>query len=188
MTAVPIPVPLPLELDRAGRCPRDRAAGPLTRSAGLTTQERQIAELAASGLSNREIGVRLFLSHRTVSSHLHRIFPKLAVATRAGLRDALAALDAPVCSVRCADTCDGMRLPGGRSDAAARLTTQEYEVALLAATGLTNLQIAERLFVSPRTVAVHLYRAFPKLGITSRAALRDALEAPAVTGETKPVA
>jgi DNA-binding NarL/FixJ family response regulator len=40
---------------------------------------------------------------------------------------------------------------------------------------LTNKQIAERLFLSPRTVGSHLHRIFPKLGITTRAALRDAL-------------
>ena len=57
----------------------------------------------------------------------------------------------------------------------ASLTLQEREVALLAATGMTNREIAAKLFVSPRTVSAHLYRIFPKLGITSRAALRDAL-------------
>ena len=57
------------------------------------------------------------------------------------------------------------------------LTPQEFEIAQLAATGLTNKQIGSRLFLSPRTVGAHLYRIFPKLGITSRAALRDALSA-----------
>jgi DNA-binding CsgD family transcriptional regulator len=55
----------------------------------LTPQELQIAQLAADGLTNREIGQRLYLSHRTVSSHLHRIFPKLAVTTRSALGAAL---------------------------------------------------------------------------------------------------
>lgn len=55
------------------------------------------------------------------------------------------------------------------------LTAQELEIAQLAASGLTNKQIAERLFLSHRTVGAHLYRIFPKLGITSRAGLRDAL-------------
>lgn len=55
------------------------------------------------------------------------------------------------------------------------LTPQEREIALLAASGLTNKEIAERLFLAPKTVSAHLYRIFPKLGITSRAALRDAL-------------
>lgn len=58
---------------------------------------------------------------------------------------------------------------------AAVLTAQELEIANLAATGLTNKQIGQQLHLSPRTVSTHLYRLFPKLGITTRAALRDAL-------------
>ncbi|MGW3248057.1 response regulator transcription factor [Streptomyces sp. NPDC001070] len=57
---------------------------------------------------------------------------------------------------------------------AVRLTPQEREIAHLAASDLTDKQIAERLCLSPRTVGGHLGRAFPKPGITSRAALRDA--------------
>jgi DNA-binding NarL/FixJ family response regulator len=56
----------------------------------LTPQERQIAMLAAAGLTNKEIGQRLFMSHRTVGAHLYQIFPKLGITTRAALRDALA--------------------------------------------------------------------------------------------------
>jgi DNA-binding CsgD family transcriptional regulator len=48
----------------------------------------------------------------------------------------------------------------------------------LAASDLTNKQIAERLYLSPRTVGSHLYQLFSKLGVTSRAALRDALASP----------
>ncbi len=55
----------------------------------LTPQELQIAEFAANGLSNKEIGARLYLSHRTVGYHLYRIFPKLGITTRSGLRTAL---------------------------------------------------------------------------------------------------
>jgi DNA-binding NarL/FixJ family response regulator len=58
----------------------------------LTAQELQIAELAAAGLTNREIGERMFLSHRTIGSHLYRIFPKLDISSRAQLRDVLAAV------------------------------------------------------------------------------------------------
>jgi DNA-binding CsgD family transcriptional regulator len=65
--------------------------------APLTAQEREIALLAASGLTNKQIAERLFLSPRTVGGHLHRVFPKLGVATRAALRDALASVpDAPL--------------------------------------------------------------------------------------------
>jgi DNA-binding NarL/FixJ family response regulator len=55
----------------------------------LTAQESRVAHLAAYGLSNKDIGERLFLSPRTVSGHLYRLFPKLGITSRAGLRDAL---------------------------------------------------------------------------------------------------
>ena len=55
----------------------------------LTAQELQIAQLAAKGMTNREIGQMLYVSHRTISSHLYRIFPKLDVTSRAELRDVL---------------------------------------------------------------------------------------------------
>jgi DNA-binding CsgD family transcriptional regulator len=51
----------------------------------LTTRELQIARMVADGLTNREIAQRIFLSHRTVGSHLYRIFPKLGISTRAQL-------------------------------------------------------------------------------------------------------
>ncbi len=66
----------------------------------LTAQERQIASLAAAGLTNKQIAQRLYLSSRTVGGHLYRAFPKLGIASRAGLRDALAALgDEPAAQV-----------------------------------------------------------------------------------------
>ena len=55
----------------------------------LSPQELQIAQLAADGLSNREIGGRLYVSHRTVASHLYRAYPKLGITSRAQLRTAL---------------------------------------------------------------------------------------------------
>ena len=70
-----------------------------TGAAPLTAQELEIAHLAASGMTNRQIAERLYLSHRTVGAHLYRVFPKLGVSSRAGLRDALSAdprLDAPI--------------------------------------------------------------------------------------------
>ncbi|MBO1413742.1 LuxR family transcriptional regulator [Streptomyces sp. FH025] len=57
--------------------------------AGLTPQELQIAQLAAEGMTNRDIGARLYLSPRTIGFHLHKIFPKLGITRRAQLRDAL---------------------------------------------------------------------------------------------------
>ncbi|MFF3500229.1 ATP-binding protein [Streptomyces sp. NPDC003247] len=75
-----------LELRAAGLPVRKPGGG----VAALTAQERQIAELAAGGLSNKEIGAKLFLSPRTVGAHLYKIFPKLGITSRASLRDALA--------------------------------------------------------------------------------------------------
>ncbi|MGN9842020.1 helix-turn-helix transcriptional regulator [Nonomuraea sp. H19] len=66
------------------------------------------------------------------------------------------------------------RTPANAGGVAA-LTPQEQQIAQLAAAGMSNKQIAERLFLSPRTVGGHLYKIFPKLGITKRAALRDAI-------------
>ena len=69
----------------------------------------------------------------------------------------------------------GLSVTAAGATGQASLTPQQREIALLAAAGLTNKQIAERLFLSPRTVAAHLHQLFPKLGVASRAALRDAL-------------
>jgi DNA-binding CsgD family transcriptional regulator len=70
----------------------------------------------------------------------------------------------------------GQTKPRAGDNVVNRLTPQEFEIVSLAASGLTNKQIAERMFLSPRTVGGHLHRAFPKLGVGTRAALRDALQ------------
>lgn len=72
---------------RAGGMPLAAGLHPLHTS--LTGRDLEIATLAAAGLSNHDIGARLFLSPRTVGGRLYRIFPKLGISSRAGLRDAL---------------------------------------------------------------------------------------------------
>lgn len=73
------------EADQAGR----RAEGGV-----LSPQELQIAEMAANGMSNRQIGQQLYLSHRTVATHLYRIYPKLGITSRFQMPQALRALSA----------------------------------------------------------------------------------------------
>jgi DNA-binding CsgD family transcriptional regulator/tetratricopeptide (TPR) repeat protein len=60
----------------------------------LSPQELQIAAMAASGMSNREIAQQLYLSHRTVATHLYRVFPKLGITSRFQMPQALRALSA----------------------------------------------------------------------------------------------
>ncbi len=75
------------ELHAAGATARKRAAAP---SGGLTPQEARIARLARDGLSNPEIGARLFLSPRTAEYHLRKVFAKLGISSRTELEGALA--------------------------------------------------------------------------------------------------
>lgn len=63
-----------------------------------------------------------------------------------------------------------------RSGSLDDLTAQQREIVLLAGQGLTNREIAARMYLSPRTVASHLYRSFPKLGIRDRWQLRDVID------------
>lgn len=92
--------------DRELRATGERGWRPAHNPRGLLSpQESQIAALAAQGLSNREIGQRLFLSHRTVGSHLYRIFPKLGVTNRAQLPGVL--------DVQSFDTSGPSAPPGG---------------------------------------------------------------------------
>jgi DNA-binding CsgD family transcriptional regulator len=67
----------------------------------------------------------------------------------------------------------------GERDALGELTPQQRQIVRLASDGLTDREIGDRLFLSPRTVSSHLYRSYPKLGVASRHQLRDVIAAPA---------
>jgi ATP/maltotriose-dependent transcriptional regulator MalT len=73
------------ELSATGETVRKRTAETLDE---LTTQEAQVARLAAQGRTNPEIGAELFISPRTVEYHLHKVFPKLGISSRKELRRA----------------------------------------------------------------------------------------------------
>jgi DNA-binding NarL/FixJ family response regulator len=74
------------ELQATGETARKRV---VETSSQLTAQEDQIARLARDGLSNPEIGARLFISPRTVQYHLHKVFTKLGISSRMQLHRAL---------------------------------------------------------------------------------------------------
>lgn len=75
------------ELQVTGETARKRTAA--STHAELTAQETQIARLARDGLSNPEIGTRLFISAHTVQYHLRKVFTKLGITSRSQLDDVL---------------------------------------------------------------------------------------------------
>jgi DNA-binding CsgD family transcriptional regulator len=108
--------------------------------------------------------------------------------SRTPLRDARDAFDAMGCAAWGDQARRELRASGEssrRRDLAAsdQLTAQELQIAQLAAQGLSNRDIAHRLYLSHRTIGTHLYRIFPKLGITSRGELRSALSVRSASGE-----
>jgi DNA-binding CsgD family transcriptional regulator len=86
MRAIPLAARVRDELLAAGGRPRRSA---LTGPDALTSAERRIAELAAQGLTNRQIAQRLFITQPTVETHLHHAFQKLDVGSRQELGTAL---------------------------------------------------------------------------------------------------
>jgi DNA-binding CsgD family transcriptional regulator len=104
------------------------------------------------------------------------------VEARTHLATASAAFDAAGAASFAERAAAELRAAGGaatsscaKTGPATTLTPQELQIAQLAAAGLTNRDIAERIYLSHRTVAAHLYKVFPKLGITSRSQLHAAL-------------
>ena len=122
----------------------------------LSQSELAVARLVASGLTNRDVAGRLFLSPHTVSTHLRHAFAKLGIRSRVDLVRLVAEHDQPT------------------ELAWETLTPAEARVAELVAAGLSNQAVAERLVVSTNTVATHLRHAFAKLGIRTRTELANA--------------
>jgi DNA-binding CsgD family transcriptional regulator len=77
------------ELAATGETARRRPAHAAAASQELTAQEAQVARLARDGLSNPEIGARLFISSHTVQYHLSKVFTKLGINSRGQLHQVL---------------------------------------------------------------------------------------------------
>ncbi len=67
-----------------------RRSGPTMSSTGLSRREREVAELVTGGMTNREIAGALFLSVKTVESHVSSILEKAGISSRTALAGALA--------------------------------------------------------------------------------------------------
>jgi ATP/maltotriose-dependent transcriptional regulator MalT len=106
--------------------------------------------------------------HRRIPESRHQLVTALQAFERLGTRPWVNA------------AVDQLRQVGGAPDSDTTvwgsLTSQERHVVRLAARGLTNREIGHDLFLSPRTVGVHLYNAFPKLGVTNRRQLHGLLQ------------
>ena len=76
----------------AGGRPRRLA---LTGVEALTPSERRVAQMVASGLSNREVADALFVTVKAVEAHLGKVYRKLGISSRLKLTDALGGLSAP---------------------------------------------------------------------------------------------
>lgn len=145
--------------------------------AGDNEAERLFEEALASVSSRRPfVRARLQLAYGTWLRRERRV-----VDSRAPLRAAREGFDALGATAWAERARQELRASGVGSRPRARnafedLTPQELQIARLAASGLSNREIGERLFLSHRTVGVHLYRAFPKLGVTSRGQLRSVLD------------
>jgi DNA-binding CsgD family transcriptional regulator len=145
----------------------------------LLAMDEQVEPLFTAALAQDLVGYP-FLRARTLFSlgrWLRR--RRRSAESRSPLRESVALFDAQGATAWSKRARQELRATGekvGRRapDLRDRLTTQELQIAQLAAEGLSNRQIAERLFLSPRTIGGHLYRIFPKLEITARAQLRDA--------------
>jgi DNA-binding CsgD family transcriptional regulator len=146
----------------------------------LLASDDQAEPLFAAALAQDLAGYP-FLRARTLFSlgrwlRRHR----RSAESRSPLRESVTLFDALGASAWSGRARQELRATGERvgrraADVRDRLTAQELQIAQLAAEGLSNRQIAERLFLSPRTIGGHLYRIFPKLEITARVQLRDAL-------------
>ncbi|MFE1450645.1 AAA family ATPase [Streptomyces olivaceoviridis] len=109
--------------------------------------------------------------------------------SRTALRQAAAGYTMLGAEARLARIAGELRAAGERADggapglsrpAAARdlLTPQELRIAELAGRGLSNREVGEQLGLAPRTIGAYLYRIFPRLGVTARAQLTEALRDP----------
>jgi len=133
----------------------------------------------AAALAARDGAALLEAAERFADLGALLLAAEAAEAAAAAHHDAGRAASARTAAARAAAwlrECEGARPPTpAGAPVAAELTPREREVALLAATGLSSREIADRLVVSVRTVDNHLQRAYSKLGVSRRQDLPNVL-------------
>lgn len=154
------------------------APGALDRWRAMLAEPAEATVLFQRSLAHQARSVRPFfeaLTHLLLGEHLRRM--RQRSAARPHFRAAMEIferLDAVPWTIRARNE---LRATGEsvrrHDDGAVRLTPQELQVAQLVATGASTKAVAAQLYLSPRTVDSHLRQVFTKLGISSRAALRD---------------
>jgi len=167
------------EVELARRLGARRAVGVALRAAALAdTGEERIAGLAESATVLGASPARLEHARALVALGVALRQRGHRAEARERLRDALDRATSCGAAALAAEARDELRLAGARprrdrSRGRDALTAGELRVARLAADGRTNREIAERLFLTTRTVETHLTHAYAKLGISSRAELSD---------------
>jgi DNA-binding CsgD family transcriptional regulator len=153
------------------------AAPTLDRWRALVSDGSEATQLFERSLAGQSGSPPTFLSaltHLLFGEHLRRT--RQRSAARPHLRTAMECferLDAGPWAGRARTELRASGQTVRRSDEGVRLTPQELQVAQLVATGASTKTVAAQLYLSPRTVDSHLRQIFTKLGISSRAALRD---------------
>ncbi|MEU8344752.1 AAA family ATPase [Spirillospora sp. NPDC048832] len=169
--------------DTAEPCGTDWAQGILTRCRALLSDDDAAADLYREAIERLERTIlrpELARAHLLYGEWLRR--DRRRVEARTHLRTAYEmftsiGMEAFAERARRELLATGETIRKRRDKAAAdaRLTPQEQQIALLVRDGLSNPEVAARLFVSPRTVEWHLRQVFTKLGISSRKQLPDVL-------------
>jgi DNA-binding CsgD family transcriptional regulator len=148
--------------------------------AGLTDSklDAALAEYARALVAS-DTGALLKVGERFAEMSAWRLAAEAAAGAAELLdrrHDDRAAVAAARLAAGFADHCEGMLVrTSDLSTEAVRLTKREREIAMLVVTGLSSKEIAERLYLSTRTVESHLHHVYVKLGVTDRAALTSAL-------------
>ena len=134
----------------------------------LTERQKEIVTLIASGLTSREIGIKLGIAFKTATVHRHNAMRRLKVRNVVALTEAAIRM--------------GLIPPDGKGRGSSKvarmattpLTAREEQVVTLIVSGLSSVRIGRKLKISFKTAVAHRYQAMRKLNVHNTLALRSA--------------